>query len=135
MTTKTKKRSKKGAASAATGTLPIKSAAKRKTVAATTKTKKRSKKGAASAATGTPPKNMVATATKSKPKCRKPTAKNTGRKEKNKPGAAKRVRKSHRVRGLEVEDEDSDYKPDERLMKRRSKLTGLRRKCARNFNF
>ena len=60
-----------------------------------TKTKKRSKKGAASAATGTQPKNMAATATKSNPKRRKPAAKNTGRKGKNKPGAAKRVRKSH----------------------------------------
>ena len=52
---------------------------------------------------------MAATATKSKPKRRKPAAENTGRKGKNKPGAAKRVRKSHRVRGLEVEDDDSDY--------------------------
>ena len=67
--------------------------------------------------------------------CRKPAAENTGRKGKNIPGAAKRVRKSHRVRGLEVEDEDSDYEPDEGLVERRSKLTRQRRKCARSFNF
>ena len=113
-------------------TLPVKSAAKRKTTAATTKTKKRSKKGAASVATGTQPKNMAATATKSKPKRRKPAAKNTGGKGRKKSRAAKRVRKSHKVRGLEVEVEDLDYKLDEGLVKRRSKLTEQRRKCARN---
>ena len=67
--------------------------------------------------------------------CRKQAAENTGRKGKNKPGAAKRVHTSHRVGGLEVEDEDSDYEPDEGFVKRRNKLTRQRRKCARNFNF